>query len=265
MNAPQMHRPARSHSGAAVILIVLVLCTLIMGATFVSALYREGLHEQLVRSLAGHEIEHLALESLEEAHYLLAMGYPPAGSLEQGRQKIRAILQQGSTGTGPQDDPLPEESAAESGAVDHDANKFLRDSTSVIHFVPSALVSTLPRGHAAELAPVEIEVIERKVVRDITSPYAGEFQPNYQQLAQLGLPHDFTALKATWGILELRCLITLSGPRNRKIERRVIRRKLFAVFDFTLEGEDDPKSYAYIFPDPVGQVVERTASWKLLG
>lgn len=253
--------PRRDRAGGFLLVIVILVVAILLLGALITAQQRQDLTSQLVRSIGGHEVEHLVLESLEEGHYLLSMGLLNFDSRSAAQAEVDRATALGPTAEGPKSYGVPDLPAA-TGALTPVANKFLVEGSGTLYLAATGVASTVPRGGNIRLGPVAVRVVDRLVGKQVQSPHEGEYVPTAAQLAELGLPVGVAALRSVWGVVELSCDAQLRAGDRVKVYRAAVRRKLFAVIDYKYEG-DTPRSYAHIFPQSIGQVVIRDPGFTL--
>ena len=246
--------------GGVAITIAIIICMIAIVGAFVVTQVRDNFGTQLARSLASQHLEHLVVEALTEGHYLLAMGSHPASSASAARRELEAAVKSSGAGRGAEADAAP---ASKTGPIlDHDVTAFLRDSSATVYLAPTTVAAGCDPSGRTALSAVAVVVKERKLGKLVKLPAGQDLDPTNHELAELGLPPGVVAYRSTWGVVELSCEAT-EQVRRMKISRRAVQRKLFAVIDYELYGEPI-RSYAYIFPAPLGQVLTAGTGISLL-
>jgi len=149
-----------------------------------------------------------------------------AAAVEEAHYQLVIGQRPGSTGT-----PRSE----------HDPVAFLREGTRPIAFVPEVAAAGLPEASGIQLDPVEVQVVDRD---------AGPWKR-----ASADLPTLFTALRTTWGVVELRAAARWAHGRGPVAARRLTERRLFTVVDHVWDT-GETRGYAHVFPGAIARVME---------
>ena len=241
----------RCQSGLAILPLVVLLLAVAFAGAFATRQAQSDAGRQLARSCLGPEVEQLAIQALEEAHYRLVMSHRPAPSSSAARAAVRAAFTRGRE-LGPELSPVP---AVPSGPLDHDAAQFLLSSSQVLHFAPTLVASTIGDDSGIELSGVEARVVDRS-----TGSWARTGASlTASRLDEMGLPFHLDAIRTTWGVLQLSCEGRGNLGHSVMVTRKVILRRLFTVVEYSFPSDDGPMPgvFAHIFPAPIGRVVER--------
>lgn len=250
-----------SRRGTVILTIVLVLATLALMSAMLASHQSSDLRSRLARAMSGHEIEHLAFQSLEEAHYQLVMGQRPAASASEAASLIQAAMKKGAALPPEQD--LAQPPPVGGRILDHDMNRFLREGTGTMYFAPVTLAATLSAAGGVSLGPIEVRVLDRALGKLAKAPAPVDGAISGLALQGAGLPLLMSELQTVWGILELRCETSANRGRSVRISRQASVRKLFMVANFTYL-EESPANYGYVFPESIGRTLTRSKRWGIL-
>lgn len=112
---------------------------------------------------------------------------------------------------------------------------YLKDSGSTARIVPELAKQDVLPG--VEIEPVELKVVDRAAG---TGSQENEL---------------FTALRTTWGVVELSCVARWPHGRGPTPVRRLTVRRLFTVVEHTW-NTGQSGTYAHVFPGSVARVME---------
>lgn len=221
---------------------VLFTAVLGLGGIMVSRQLERDLSRQVRLASDGRELETLVEAAIEDAHYQLVIGAKPAG--DSGAAKAQVLR---AAGKGVE---------ATDGSSTHDAVNFLRDATEKLHFAPVVTAGGMEANTGIELSGVEIEVIDRRVGAWQGAPASGPTADGPAGNAAPGeLPTLFTALRTTWGVLELRAHARWPRGRGPVATRRLTVRRLFTVVDHVFD-RGAARGYAHVFDGSIARVME---------
>lgn len=234
-----------------------MLTTIALAGAFLCHKMKMDSKVRIFKSMAGHELEVIALQALEEAHYRLAAGGKSLTSPSAARALIAAAMRP-SDSFSVESDELPPNAAT--SVNDNDTCAFLRDAAAPVYIAPLSTAATLVRNGNVELGPVEVRVIDREAGKQAKVTVTADKVPTGAELAAAGLPPLLSELRTVWGVLEFSCELRVKKGRSVDVYRRVAVRKLYTEVDFAYIGEP-PRRYGYIFPEAIGQTLARSKSW----
>lgn len=251
MEQSKTHREPRSRAGSIVVTAVLFTAVMGLGGLVISRQLERDLARQLRSASDARELEPLLEAAVEEAHYQLTIGARPAASGADARAKI-ARASAGSKGDVP---------AAEARS-EHDPVAFLRESNRAAVWAPECAAHGLAYGSGIEMDGVEIQVVDRVVgpwkrrASGSAGVGAGATDGAVGDLAGPNdLPTLFTALRTTWGVVEIRAAARWPRGRGASAARRLTVRRLFTVVDHAWDG-GQTSGYAHVFPGSIARVME---------